>query len=68
MFEEQCDLLTIEELCSQLMIGRNTAYRLLHSGAIQAFRIGRCWKIPKSAVQEFLLKREDVLYSPQQPH
>lgn len=61
MYELDCELLTIEDLCEVLMIGRNTAYRLLSSGAIRAFRIGRCWKIPRSAVNEFLTARRSVL-------
>ena len=61
MSEQENALLTIDELCSVLMIGRNTAYRLLNSGAIKAFRIGRCWKIPKTAVDEFLETSHTVL-------
>lgn len=55
------DLLTIDELCETLLIGRNTAYRLLNSNSISAFRIGRCWKIPKSSVEEFLQHKRSVL-------
>lgn len=61
MPDSECCLLTIDELCDVLMIGRNTAYRLLNSGSLPAFRIGRCWKIPKEAVQEFLQLRKSVL-------
>lgn len=61
MPERENVLLTIDELCSALMIGRNTAYRLLNSGAIKAFRIGRCWKIPQTAVNELLRSSHAVL-------
>lgn len=54
MLDVYNDLLTIDELCEALMVGRNTAYRLLNSRCLKAFRIGRCWKIPKASVQEFL--------------
>ena len=37
-----------------LQIGKSTAYQLLDSGEIKAFRIGRKWKIPKSAVYEYI--------------
>lgn len=47
-------LLTLEELCENLLIGRNTAYKLLKSGKLRAFRIGRTWKIPKENLAEFL--------------
>ena len=54
------ELLTFEELCETLMIGRSTAYKLLHSGELKAFRIGRIWKIPKSGVLEYLQSRKTV--------
>lgn len=46
--------MTMDEFCDQLNIGKNTAYKLLNSGQIHAFRIGRQWKIPKNAVEEFV--------------
>lgn len=54
MLKEYSDLLTIDELCDILQIGRNTAYHLLNSGFIAAFRIGCRWKIPKTAVIDVL--------------
>ncbi len=47
-------LITIEELCDMLAIGRNTAYRLLKEHKISAFRIGRIWKIPRGAVEDYI--------------
>lgn len=42
------ELITIDELCESLNIGKNTAYSLLNSGELQgAFRIGQIWKIRK---------------------
>lgn len=38
------ELITIEELCEILVIGKNTAYRLLKAKEIPAFRIGRIGK------------------------
>ncbi len=54
MLDTYDELLTIDELCEVLQIGRNTAYQLLNSGFVPAFRIGRRWKIPKNSVQEVL--------------
>lgn len=51
------DLITIEELCEILTVGKNTAYRLLNNGEISAFRIGRTWKIPRQSVTTFIQKR-----------
>ena len=48
------DILTVEELMELLNIGKNTAYTLLDSGEIKAFRIGRMWKIPRKSVYEYI--------------
>ena len=57
MFHNPNELLNIEDLCSTLLIGRNSAYTLLNSGEIHAFRIGRTWKIPKVALEEYILRK-----------
>ncbi len=48
-------LITVEELCEKLLIGRNAAYSLLASGKLKGFRIGRIWKIPKESVSEYII-------------
>lgn len=48
------EVMTLEELCEYLKIGRNNAYSLLRSGTIKAVRIGRIWRIPYESVQAFL--------------
>lgn len=60
MNNESKDLITIEELCSLLSIGRNTAYRLLNENKIKAFRIGKVWKIPKMAIEDFILTQSKM--------
>ncbi len=54
MLEQYDEILTMEELCGILMIGKNLAYRLLTEKKIRAFRIGKKWKIPKSSVEKFI--------------
>ena len=44
------ELITIDELCEALMIGKNAAYKLLRSGRIKSFRLGRKWKIPRDSI------------------
>ena len=51
MFNSYDDLITIDDLCDMLAIGKNTAYHLLNTNQIHAFRIGRIWKIPREAVR-----------------
>lgn len=55
MFEEYADILTAEEACEALRIGYNALYELLNSGKLKGFRNGRVWRIPKQAIQEYIL-------------
>lgn len=55
MFEDYDDLVSIEALCEMLSVGKNIAYELLKQKKIKAFRIGRAWRIPKKAVEEYIL-------------
>ena len=57
MYGEIGEILTIEELMELLYIGKNTAYQLLKSGEIKAFRIGKVWKIPRESVNEYILRK-----------
>ena len=57
---ESLDLITIDELCGCLVISRNTAYNLLNSGEIKAFKIGRIWKISREAVSEFIKRKSSL--------
>ncbi len=54
MFNEYSDIITVDELCEMLRIGKNKAYELLQNGDIKAFRCGRLWIISKAAVEEFV--------------
>ncbi len=57
MFEGFDDLLTTEEACEALKIGRNAIYALLSSGELKGYRIGRTWKIPRPALKEFVFRQ-----------
>lgn len=51
------EIITVDELMEMLYIGKNTAYQLLNSGEMRAFKIGKVWKIPKDAVSEYILNK-----------
>ncbi len=53
-------LITIDELCELLMIGRNAAYKLLTSGKIKSFRIGRVWKIPRDSLTDYIKQQSNL--------
>lgn len=46
--------MSVKELCKVLCIGKNTAYRLLQSGALKSVRIGKVYKISKDFVIDYL--------------
>lgn len=54
MLNQYYDILTAEDVSEILLIGMNRTYELLNSGAIKGFRIGRKWRIPKDAIEEYI--------------
>ena len=56
-FEELPLSLRVEDLMPILGIGRNTAYELVRSGKIRSIRIGCQLRIPKDAIQDYLVQR-----------
>lgn len=48
------DVLTVTDLMEILKIGKNKAYWLIKNNVIHAHRIGRCLRIPKCCVQNYL--------------
>ena len=54
------ELISIDDLCDVLNIGKNAAYNLLKTGQIKSFRIGRVWKIPKAALQDYILTQSQL--------
>ncbi|MBE5954980.1 MAG: helix-turn-helix domain-containing protein [Lachnospiraceae bacterium] len=55
MFTERNEdqLITIEQLCEQLFISPTTAYKLLRTGEIKAFKLGT-WKISSESVKTYI--------------
>ena len=51
------DVLTVKQAQTVLGIGRVSIYNLIESGQLQAFRIGRAYKIPKKSLIIFLTGR-----------
>ena len=48
------NVLTVPELAKELRICTNTAYALVRSGQIRHVKIGRVYRVPRSAVDEYL--------------
>lgn len=54
MFEKNNNLITVKEMQELLGIGRNTAYDLIHQNKIKCFRLGKSWKIPRQALEDYV--------------
>jgi excisionase family DNA binding protein len=46
--------LTIYELARIMRISKMSAYRLVHSGELEAIRVGRSYRIPEQAVVNYM--------------
>lgn len=57
---EILQVLSVEELAHMLHICRNTAYALVRSGQIRCVKIGRIYRIPRSAVDEDLNTKKNT--------
>lgn len=51
------EIMQIEEVVEYLNIGKNTMYGLLKSGELNAFKIGKVWKIPKASVEDYVRRK-----------
>lgn len=51
--------LSVEEVAEALGVHRNTISAMLHDGSIRAVKVGRTWKVPVAALEEFLSGRDN---------
>lgn len=51
------EYLTPREVMDLLYIGKNTLYKLLNSGELKGFRIGKQWRVSKSKLKEYVESR-----------
>jgi len=54
IFKGYPDVLSVKDIQSALNIGKAAAYRLLETGQIHSFRIGRVFKVPKNALVQYI--------------
>lgn len=48
------NLLTVEEICSELGIGKTKAYKLIKEGILSSGRIGKRIIIPKAELDKYI--------------
>jgi excisionase family DNA binding protein len=46
--------LTVAEVASIMRVSKMTVYRLVHSGELEAIRVGRSFRVPEQAVSRYL--------------
>jgi excisionase family DNA binding protein len=46
--------LTVAEVASIMRVSKMTVYRLVHSGELEAIRVGRSFRVPEQAVNQYL--------------
>lgn len=56
MLNNTKEILTLKELQVLLHIGKNTALKLVQSGDIEAFRVGKQWRVMKESVARYVRK------------
>lgn len=54
--EIENEYLTPSEVMNLLYIGRNTFYKLVNSGELPAFRIGKLWRVSREALENYVKK------------
>ncbi|QSB05810.1 helix-turn-helix domain-containing protein [Natronoglycomyces albus] len=51
---DEVKFLTVSEVAELMRVSKMTVYRLVHSGDLQAVRVGRSFRVPESAVEDYL--------------
>jgi len=54
---QEMELISLEEMCEILSIGKNRAYELLNNKEIKSFRIGKVWKIPRKSIDRYIIEK-----------
>lgn len=45
---------TVAEVADMMRVSKMTVYRLIHAGDMPAVRFGRSYRVPESAVEQFV--------------
>lgn len=53
------DLLTVDDLCKELGIGKNTGYNLIKCGTIKSKKIGKRYLVHRSELDKYIETLKD---------
>lgn len=51
---DQVKFLTVAEVAAVMRVSKMSVYRMIHAGDIEAVRFGRNFRVPESAVDNYL--------------
>lgn len=60
MNSELSTVLSPDEACELLRIGKNRLYYLLQSGKLKGYREGNRWKISHAAIEQYILTKSQI--------
>lgn len=50
----EMSFMTVAEVAEVMRVSKMTVYRLVHSGELPSVRVGRSFRVPEKAVQDYL--------------
>ena len=50
----EVQFLTVAEVAAMMRVSKMTVYRLVHGGELPAARVGRSFRVPERAVEDYL--------------
>ena len=56
MEKDKPELLTVDEVAKRLKVHNRTVYRRIKEGSLRAVKLGRLWRVPEDALEEYLEK------------
>lgn len=68
MLEEYKDILTINDLCNIMHIGKTSAYKLIKENKVPCVKVGRNIRIPKKLLIMYILNEDKVCYNESTQH
>ena len=57
--QEEPWALTIEQVADRLQVHRATITALINDGRLRALRLGKIWRVPLGAIEEYLAERDN---------
>ncbi len=54
MLEKYKDILSVSDVAEIFGTGKNRIYQLMKDGQLKNLRMGKVWKIPKKAVEQYI--------------